>query len=171
MLHRPLPKKPRPLSERQERIYSFLKANGVGVLASINSDGRPHAAVIYHAVDQHFTISFLTKSGTRKHANLLRENHVALVVFDAKSQTTVQIFGRAHEVKEWWAINDVAAAIFMTSLKTSEGGVPPIVKLQDGEYTAFSIIPDEIRMASYARPDPGDYDSIFESLESFELKL
>jgi uncharacterized protein YhbP (UPF0306 family) len=171
MLHRTLPKKSRPLTERQDRIYSFLKGNGVGVLASIDPTGMPHATVIYHTIDQDFTMWFLTKTNTNKHANLLRDNRVMLVVFDPVSQTTAQVSGNAFEVRNGQAINDIAAAIFMTSLKTSQGGIPPIAKLNAGEYTAFKIKPEEIRMASYIRPDSGEYESIFESLESFELKV
>lgn len=170
MLHRTIPKKPRPLSERQERIYGFLKENAVGVLASVAPGGDPHASVIYFAVNQDFTISFLTKTATRKHTNLLRDNRVMLVVFDPKNQTTVQVSGNAEELHGGQEINDVAAAIFITSLKTSDGGIPPIAKLLAGEYAAYTIRPYEFRMASYARPVSGEYESIFESLESFELK-
>lgn len=158
------------LSERQRRIYEFLDSNRTGVLATVDPSGEPHATVIYHTVDKDFNVSFLTKSGTKKYDNLVRNNHVVLVVFDAVSQTVGQVIGKAVEIKDGYDINTVAAAVFMTSLKTSEGGLPPIAKLKAGEYAAFEIVPKQIRMASYARPDSGDYDKIFDSIESFELK-
>lgn len=162
-------KKDVQLTERQQRIYDFLNTHRAGVLATVDPNGEPHGVVIYHAIHRDFSISFLTKKGTKKYDNLIKNNHAELVVFDAKSQTVAQVRGKAIEVDNSYDINAVAAAVFMTSIKTSDGGVPPIVKLEAGDYVAFTIKPDQIRMASYARPDSGDYDKIFESIESFEL--
>jgi hypothetical protein len=47
--------------------------------------------------------------------------------------------------------------------------LPPILKLQAGSFTTFAVTPASIRMAVYARPDPGDYNQLFESIESFEI--
>ena len=157
------------LTERQQRIYDFMCSNSVGVLASIDTHGSPHGTVIYHTVDTAFNVSFLTKKHTNKYANLLRNSQVVYVIFEPESQTVVQVVGEALEVYDSSEVNGIAAAIFMTSLNTSEGGIPPIAKLNAGEYAAFRIVPKQVRMACYARPDSGDYDKIFESLESFEL--
>lgn len=160
----------RKLSEREQRIYSFLHQNPAGVLATVDADGEPHGTVVYYTIDKNFTIAFLTKTGTRKYDNLIRHNNAMLVVYDSVSQTVAQVVGKAVEIRDSYDVNAVAAAVFMTSLKTSEGGVPPIAKLQAGEYTAFRIEPQQVRMAIYARPGPGDYDTLFESIESFNLK-
>ncbi len=159
-----------PLSERQQRIHDFIGSNHAGVLASVDPNNEPHGVVIYHTIDKEFNVSFLTKKGTKKYDNLVRNDHVVLVIFEPSSQTVAQVIGKAHEITDGYEINRVAAAVFMTSLKTSEGGIPPIAKLNADEYVAFRIMPVQVRMASYARPDPGDYDTIFESIESFELK-
>ncbi|MDL2341666.1 MAG: pyridoxamine 5'-phosphate oxidase family protein [Patescibacteria group bacterium] len=157
------------LTERQQIMYDFINTNRIGVLASVDPNGEPHAAVIYHTVDTDFNVSFLTKTGTKKYDNLIRHNHTVYVIYEPKSQTVAQITGEAVEILDGYEINQVAAAVFITSLRTSDGGVPPIAKLQAGDYTAFRIKPRQIRMASYARPDAGDYSKIFESIESFEL--
>jgi len=86
-----------------------------------------------------------------------------------QTQTIAQISGDAVEIRDSYEINVVAGAILGASLKTSEAGVPPITKLEAGRYVAFKLAPVQIRMAVYARPDPGDYSDLFESIESFEL--
>jgi uncharacterized pyridoxamine 5'-phosphate oxidase family protein len=164
------PKQDSPLSERQRRIYDFLHDNPVGVLTSVDPNGYPHGAVIYFYINEKFGISFLTKKGTKKYDNLVRNNNVMLVVYEPISQSVAQIVGQAYAMKDGYDLNVMAQKVFEASLKTSEGGIPPITKLQIGAYTAFEIKPAQIRMAIYERPDSGDYSRIFESIESFELE-
>lgn len=157
-------------SDREERIFGFLKSCPVGVLSTITPDGDPHGAVIYFTIDEDFVVSFVTKGQTRKYDNLKRNNHVTLTVFEPKSQTTAQVIGEAVEIKDSYDINAIAGAILAASMKTSEGGLPPITKLSAGDFVGFKIVPDQIRMAVFGRPDPGDYSELFETIESFELK-
>ena len=158
------------LSERQRRIYDFLHDNPAGVLTSVDTNGYPHGAVIYFYINDKFVISFLTKKGTKKYDNLLRNNKVMLVVYEPVSQSVAQVIGRAYEIKDNYDVSLMAQHVFEASMKMSEGGVPPITKLQVGPYVAFEIEPSQIRMAVYERPDSGDYGKVFESIESFELK-
>jgi uncharacterized pyridoxamine 5'-phosphate oxidase family protein len=157
-------------THRQQRIHDFLSEQHVAVLSSVTPDNNPHGSVVYYTIDEEgFTTHILTKTGTRKYENLTHNDHVMLTVFEAHTQTIAQITGRAVEQNDNISINHVAAGIFGASLLTSAAGLPPIVKLQAGPFTTFNIEPVQIRMAVYARPDPGEYEDLFESLESFEL--
>lgn len=153
-------------SDKKQRIHDFLFATSVGVLSSVNPEGDPHGAVIYFSINEQSVITFLTKSGTRKYDNLKHHDHAMLTVFDAKSQTTVQITGRATEITDNYDINEIAEKTLTASIKTSDGGMPPIMKLKAGEYVAFKIEPVQIRMAVYARSDPGDYAELFETVDN-----
>lgn len=156
-------------SDRKQRIHDFLSQTAIGVLSTVNPDGEPHGVVIYFNINADFGITFLTRSGTRKYDNLKHHNHLMLTVFDVVTQTTAQITGRAVEITDSYEINQVAASMLAISLKISEPGLPPITKLEAGDYVAFTIQPVQIRMAVYARPDPGEYTELFESIESFEF--
>ena len=160
MSHRP---------ERQQRIYDFLKANPIGVLSTVNRSGQPHGSVIYYSIDENFTVSLLTKSKTRKYQNIVTNPEVVITIYEPSSQTTAEITGKAHQVKDSFEINSIAGSILGASLKTSDSGLPPISKLEAGNYVAFNIKPKQIKMAVFARPDPDDYLGIFETIESFEL--
>ncbi|MFI5270435.1 MAG: pyridoxamine 5'-phosphate oxidase family protein [Candidatus Saccharimonadales bacterium] len=159
------------MSERQRRIFDFIKSNQTGVLASVDPNGDPHATVIYHTIDKHdFSISFLTKDHTKKYDNIIRNNHVVLVIYDASTQTVAQVIGKAKEIKNHDEINKIAASINAASLAETKYDVVPIAKLKAGNYTAFRIQPVQIRMAIYSQPRSGDYQDLFETVESFELK-
>lgn len=156
--------------DTKQRMYEFLQMISVGVLSTVTPDNDPHGVVVYFGIDQKLTASILTQKDTRKYDNILHNNHVMLTVFEAKSQTTVQITGTAHEVTDTQHVNTIAQANLEASMKTSEAGVPPILKLLAGDYVSFSIKPVSITMAVFARPDPGDYNELFETISSFELK-
>jgi len=157
-------------ADRKQRIFNFLRETPVGVLYSMYANVNPHAAVIYFSIDKRFQISFLTKADTKKYDNLFHFNHIMLTVYEPLTQTTAQITGRAEEITASSEINGVAGAILSASLKTSDNGLPPISKLEAGPYVAFNIKSVQIRMAVYSRADPGSYNEIFESIESFELE-
>jgi len=152
------------LTEERERILDFLKKHEIGVLATVDPNGEPSAATIYFTVDDNLNISFLTKTGTKKHDNLKRHNHAMLVVSEAQTQTTVQIKGIATEVTDAAEADKVFRAILRVAMATSDAGMLPISKLQAGGYVVYQIKPKEIRMAVYIRPDPGDYSTIFETV-------
>ena len=151
-------------SESNRRIFDFLSKHQAGVLAAVDDHCEPHATVIYFSVHADFDITFTTKIGTKKHDVLDKNNHVMLVVFDQSAQATVQVIGRAEEITDETEFNRAFLSTAMTSLKTSQGGVPPIAKIHAGSYVAYRIIPDEIRMAMYIRPPSGNA-GIFETIE------
>ncbi len=151
-------------SESNRRIYNFLKVHPVGVLAMVDPEGNPHATVIYFSVDEEFNITFTTKRDTKKHDNLKHNNHVQLIAYEASSQTTVQITGIAKDISHEPEASEAFSNTVRASMQTSGADVPPISKLQAGHYVAYKLSPKQIRMAIFARPDPGGYD-IYETID------
>jgi general stress protein 26 len=158
-------------SDKEQRIYDFLSANPIAVLSSVTPDGNPHGVVLYFSVDKKFVASILTKIDTRKYDNLTHNDHAMLTVFEPRTQTTVQLTGKAKEITDRYEINVVAETNMQASIKTSTAGMPPILKLKAGQYVAFRIYPEQINMAVYAHADSGDYSQLFETLENFETSI
>jgi hypothetical protein len=142
----------------------------MGVLSTVTPNNEPHGAVVYYALDDDFTMWLLTKKGTHKYDNMVHNATVMLTVFEPQTQTTVQVRGTAAEYANTAAVNQVSNRIFGRMMQAGDKQLPPIMKLQAGPFTAFAITPASVRMAVYSRPDPGDYEQLFESMESFELK-
>lgn len=158
------------LTQRQKRIYRFLKEHDLGVVSTVTPDGNPHGSVVYYTIRPGFLVQFLTKTGTRKHENLMYNDRIMLTVYEPHTQTTAQVTGIAVERGGLNDINEVAGNIF-TGLSQKKGpGVPPIMKLQAGAFTSFQIEPVQIRMATYTTTLPGRHDELFESIESFDLE-
>lgn len=151
-------------SSTSKWIHDFLQANPVGVLTTVDPNGDPHATVIYFSIDPQFNILFMTKNETKKYDNLLHNNHAMLLVYDTPTQTTVQITAKAIEQTDKTEIGKAFVESLRTAKAKSESGIPPILKLHAGDYTAFVLRPVRIRMAMFIRPDPGGYD-IYETLD------
>lgn len=158
------------LSERQQRIFDFLNNNPVAVASTTNNQGKAHGAVIYFSLNPDFVISFLTKADSYKHHNLLQNKHIALTVFDPHEQITCQIYGKAKLLVKPSIIDQIAKNIFNLKIKNKKIGEPPMSKLHLGSYVAVQVIPDNIKLAVYARPKAANNDEIFESLSWYELK-
>lgn len=154
-------------SEKNRRILHFLKQHKTGVLATVDPNGMPNTAVIYYAIDDDFVVTFLTKTGTKKHDNLSHITYATLLVYDEANQITAQVIGRAHEMPT--AAQGAFENAIKASVETSESGIPPISKLIAGDYVAYQLKPVSVRMAVYSRPDPGDYETIFETIEQPDL--
>jgi len=148
-----------------DRILHFLSAHKTGVLSTVDPNGSPHASVIYYSIDSFFTIRFQTKRRTQKNINLSNNNHAALVVFDEPSQTTVQITGVASEITDEAKASRVFRTTLRASLGTSQSGIPPLAKLNAGDYVAYELKPQDVRMADYGRWVHGTHETIFEVAE------
>jgi nitroimidazol reductase NimA-like FMN-containing flavoprotein (pyridoxamine 5'-phosphate oxidase superfamily) len=159
--------KPLNISSPKQRIYNFLKQNRVGVLATVDLDNNPHASAIYYAIDSTFVVSFLTKAKTKKHANLEHNNRAMLVVYEEKTQTTVQISGKASEITDSRQSHEIFRNTLRASLHKAESAVPPVSKLNAGEYIAYKLEPDEVTMVTYKQRSSIQPESLFESI-SFE---
>lgn len=151
-------------SERNQSIHDFLSTHPIGVLATADPNGEPHAAVLYFSIDKNFEIMFTTKSETKKHDNLQHNPHAMLVSYEASSQTTVQVTGSVEEVTDPDLSERILAGTTMAAMQTSESGVAPIAKLEAGDYVAYTLQPTHISMAVFARPDPGGYD-MYETID------
>lgn len=154
---------PVTIHKKHQNAHEFLKHHPVGVLATVDPNGEPHAAAIYFSVDNHQNISFMTKTGTKKADNLLHDNHAVLVVYEAATQTTVQITGEVSEIKDHAEVNEVFAHMLNASADTSGSSVAPLTKLKEGDYITFRLKPKQIRMAVFSRPKAGEYEDLFKT--------
>ena len=151
-------------SEKNQRIYEFIKSQPVGILATVGLEGKPHAAVIYYSVDDNFNFTFVTKRDTTKCKNLDINPNAMLVVYEARTQTTVQVVARAEVMTDRKSFDDAYHEMRMAAMITSEAGVPPLAKLESGGFVAYRLKPSLVNMAVFMRPESGN-DSLYETID------
>ena len=77
----------------QTELIDFVRARGLGVIASSGPDGSPQAALVGIAATDHGELVFDCSRDSRKYANIERDPSIALVV-GWDDEVTVQIEGR-----------------------------------------------------------------------------
>ena len=150
--------------EEKKEIYAFLAAHRSGVLSTVNDQNQPHGSVVYFAVEDDDSFTFTTKHDTAKHEHLSKNPNVSLVVYDAASQTTVEISATAAEITDEHEAYLAFSKTVDASWKVSEAGVPPISKVNAGAYVAYRLTPSLIRRATFKDKTTGDRN-IFQVIE------
>ena len=85
-------------------VRDFLNEKWVGAFGTINKDGSPHMTPIWYDFDGEY-FYHTTRRGRVKVKNILRDNRVTLLVFDATTERMVMAGGRAEltdlDPSEW----------------------------------------------------------------------
>lgn len=154
------------ITESREHVSDFLTKNQVGVLATADSAGKPHAAAIYFTFDRQLDIYFITKKDTQKSRNLQDNKQAAIAVYDADSQTTVQAEGMVAEVTDAKQIEWIFNDIWHIASRTSPNSPPPLTQLSAGSYVVYRLVTPSLRMAMFTHQDSPGYDKIFEVINA-----
>ena len=78
----------------KELIYQFITGQKLGVVSTVNSNGKPESAVVGIAVSESLDIIFDTVKASRKYKNILNNADIALVI-GWDNEITVQYEGTA----------------------------------------------------------------------------
>lgn len=140
-------------SAQRKKLFEFLASHPIGVLATINADGSPHASTIYINVDEDLRITFTTKHETQKYQNISQDNRVMLAVYDAQKQTAVQVGGEALEVTDPETQQQIYHGTLHAAKQTGTDIVPPIAKIAAGSYVGFVLKIDSVLFSDYGWGD------------------
>ena len=132
-------------SQTRAELVEFLKSKNPAVLSTISSSGQPMSATLYFTFDEYMNFYFMTKSYTRKHANLQQNSEVALVIGTENTPATVQIQGKAAritDVKEFDLWMGKLRDIFF-----KDEFVAPLFQMspKDNEIVIYKVVPSWIR--------------------------
>ena len=119
------------------------------MLSTIGPDGRVTGAAVYYMLDGDF-LYLITKEGTEKAHNILRNPEVALTVTDEAAMATMQIDATA--VIE--TNNDKRQATFNAIVKPRQykdgAKYPPVTALNAGAFVVIRLVPSSVRFSEFA---------------------
>lgn len=145
---------------KHPQVYEFLQHNHVGVLSTVNKQGRPWGSAVYFVVDEDFNIYFVTRVKTHKYLNLEVQPHASLTVVDGSNQTTVQLAGNISKVPAHDYMNIVFTKLAGLRPHNNPNWAPPIEKIHKGDYIALRLTPSTLQYADYSKAYT-DYDQKF----------
>jgi pyridoxine/pyridoxamine 5'-phosphate oxidase len=83
----------------KEELYAYLASRNLAVLATINAEYAPEAALVGYAVTPQLEIVFDTVKSSRKYPNLMANPKIALVI-GWDDEVTVQYEGEAEPARQ-----------------------------------------------------------------------
>lgn len=130
-----------PKKEPAVNDPNTILGTNTAVLSTLGENNEVHASVVHYITDKDENYYILTKSGTTKASNILRDNRVALTIHSTGSLRSLLIKGPATIEKD----NSVSSVIYhsITSPKTYTEGkkLPPITKIDKGDFVVYKITP------------------------------
>jgi len=128
--------------ELRDLVLQTLKDNKLAALATVSSDGVPHAATVVYAVDDDFNIYFVTRENTSKVKNL-EHNPVISLSIGATPPLYVQMRGKAERMSEGPEREERLTAVAEAGAGL-EDVWPPILHIGSEDYVLFKVVPDLI---------------------------
>jgi len=99
-----------------DKVIAKLKADKIGVFASVSAEGVPQTATVHFAYDEENQIIVIgTENTSRKYQNILKNSAAAFLVgFDPAAMETIQMDGTAYasEAEELTRLTDLYYAKF-----------------------------------------------------------
>ena len=136
-------------TELHKEVFNFLHQHPMGVLSTITDNGAPWGSAIYYVADEDFNFYFVTRMETFKYQNLDKMPLAALTIADSESQTTVQATGTISQLP----VKDYADIVFgkLAKIKPDDDytWMPPIAKIQKGNYMPLRLTPTKMQYANY----------------------
>lgn len=129
------------------KIMGYIDHNPAAVLSTVGNDG-PHGAVIYVVTASHATLCFVTKNKTQKYTNLIEHPAVSLTFFNEKEGTTLQAAGNAFTADDP-QLKELVLDKMRKAHAVQADWLPPITKLDAGEYVVIGVQLTYARLAEY----------------------
>lgn len=133
-------------------IRAFIDAEKqkLGAVGTTGPKG-PEVAFVYYAVDDELNVYFVTRMGSRKYQNILRDQNVAFSIAVETPPKTLQVEGVASLVSN----PEAQRTLFpkLVELATSRNCMPPIAQEFDTSEIAFiKVAPRWARFGDFQIP-------------------
>jgi general stress protein 26 len=135
--------------KQDSRTYRFLQQHELAVLSTKDRYGDVAGVVVYYTFD-YDQLYILTKQGTQKAHNTMRNPRVAVTVYDADHLQTVQLQGTAEVELDSAVRNFVYWQIVKANSALRPKDTAPISKIQAGGYIVFRIAPRQVTYSNYS---------------------
>jgi len=140
-------------AEKYAKIALYIERNPIATFGTVGKDGTPHGAVVYVCPDDvKRVVYFLTKNGTQKYKNIQTNDAVSLTIVNPAQNSTLQAKGKAFTVHDSQALDAVTKRMVRANPLASEW-IPPVSKLEAGQYVVVGINITHARLAEFAGMD------------------
>lgn len=148
-------------SNVREKILEYLAKHRVIALSTSDTHNILHSAAVYVYAKEPKEWYILSKQDTKKMRNLSEQPRFSAVVFDRHDNSTLQARGIASKVEDSSAIGETMAAMAKI-YGTERDYLPPIAKIDAGQYVVAKLEIEWLRFAGYGGAKVGSEDIFVE---------
>jgi len=128
---------------------TFLREHDIGVLSTVERTGALSSSVVYYTItDEH--LYFMTKENTHKAENIIGNQHVSFIVYDATKLKTVQIQGIVEQVIDENLKIEVLTALMKPRTYSDGSQKPPILRMSNAGIQTYRITPTRYNFIDYS---------------------
>lgn len=120
----------------------------LGVVSTAGEDGKVESAVVYFTFDKDLNIYFLTRTGSRKYKNILKNPSVAFIAYSEYPPQTLQLEGIASDINDPKEQGKIFTDL-MTLAKNHSYAEPPIGQMMESELAVMKITPSWARFGNF----------------------
>ncbi|HSX28239.1 MAG TPA: pyridoxamine 5'-phosphate oxidase family protein [Candidatus Saccharimonadales bacterium] len=136
------------VSANDKDIVSYIQANSVIIIGTIDPHGALHGAAVYAYAPRADKLYFITKNDTKKFQNILHNPEVSVTIVNSDENSTLQSQGHAEVVSDPGVIGEVMHK--MTKIYAhSVDWLPPIAKIHAGPYQVVKVTLRNTRLANF----------------------
>ncbi|OGI85714.1 hypothetical protein A3A05_03110 [Candidatus Nomurabacteria bacterium RIFCSPLOWO2_01_FULL_41_12] len=145
-----------------EEIIFFLKGDKqkLCTVSTVTEDRKPESAFVYYTFDENLNIYFITRAGSRKYKNGMKNPNISFVVFTENPPKTLQLEGTLSIVTDpkaqTWLFPE------LVTLATERNLVPPISQMDTSEVMFMKITPNWVRFGNF---ELGRNDGMFQEIK------
>lgn len=132
-----------------ETARIFLTSHNVATFSTTDQNGKVSGAVVYYALSPDNTFYIVTKSQTKKAQNILKNNQVALTIYDTNQLKTAQVQGLAKAETDPIKTRHLIDRFIQPHIYDKRIAWPPITKIAAGNHQVIKITPTEVKFTDY----------------------
>src|SRR3989338_5542405 len=139
-----------------KEIITFLKGDKqkLCTVNTVTEDCKPESAFVYYTFDENLNIYFITRAGSRKYQNGLKNPNISFVTFTENPPKTLQLEGTLSVVTDPKAQRELF--LELVTLATERNLVPPISQMDTSEVMFMKITPTWVRFGNFELGRNGD---------------
>jgi len=134
-----------------QEALDFVRQNDLCVLSTVDRTGNVHGALMYYSVDSEGYIYLLTKSTTQQGRNIYLHTQVSLTIHQSGTSKSAQVQGMAEVETDQVVIDRVFSQMIKPRHYIEGAEMPPVTKLQEGNYMIIKITPISINYSDYSK--------------------
>ena len=151
----------------RKQVFDFLSATNLATLATVDAQGKPHAAAVQFVVHKDFCLYFTSRVEARKFQNLISLTTVSMAITDGETMTTVQLTGEAERIEDFKAEQELLFEIW--SLRFNEATWPsPSAQIFEHGFTnevaVIKVRPTELTYATFKPQKDRKYQPFFHKI-------